>query len=69
MIKTKFVDDSQVVNGGELDIDVTFIGPGQDVIYKEQRREYDTIQFNTTVSGYGFYEKIQTTTSNQQTIR
>lgn len=40
----------QVVNGGELDVDVTVIGPGQDVIYKEQRREYDTIQFNTTVS-------------------
>lgn len=40
----------QVVNGGQLDIDVSVLGPSHNIIYSGQRKEYDQLQFNSTVS-------------------
>lgn len=40
----------QVVGGGSLDIDVTVLDPAHNIIYSGQRKEYDNVQFNTTVS-------------------
>lgn len=41
---------SQVLSGGQYDIDVIIEGPSQKLIYKEIRKEYDTFIFNVTVS-------------------
>lgn len=45
-----FLFNFQVVGGGALDIDVSVLGPAHNVIYSGQRKEYDNVQFNTTVS-------------------
>lgn len=41
----------QVVGGGELDVDVGIAGPNRQIIYKQLRKEFDTVHFNSTVSG------------------
>lgn len=41
----------QVVGGGELDVDVGIAGPSRQIIYKQLRKEFDTVHFNSTVSG------------------
>lgn len=48
-----FIAIFQVLAGGSLDVDVTVTGPNNHVVYKEVRKEYDTIAFNTTVSVNG----------------
>lgn len=59
-LKPKFIRfDSQVVSGGQLDVDVIVQGPNEKVFYKELRKEYDRFTFNTTVSIYlEFYSRM-----------
>lgn len=38
------------MRGGQLDVDVLIEGPDKNAIYKEYRKEYDTVTFNSTVS-------------------
>lgn len=40
----------QVINGGNLDVDVVLEGPNQEIIYKRVHEQYDTIHFKTNVS-------------------
>lgn len=40
----------QVINGGNLDVDVVLEGPNQEIIYKKVHEQYDTIHFKTNVS-------------------
>lgn len=59
-LKPKFIRfDSQVVSGGQLDVDVIVQGPNEKVFYKELRKEYDRFTFNTTVSiNLEFYSRM-----------
>lgn len=50
MLLLIFLCNSQVVGGGQKDIDVTVLGPSHNIVYSQQRKEYDQVQFNTTVS-------------------
>ena len=46
---------TQVTRGGNFDVDVSLLGPGDQIIYQKQRRQYDSVDFTTTESGEHYF--------------
>lgn len=45
----------QVTRGGNFDVDVVLYAPGDQIIYQKQRKQYDSIDFTTTVTGEHYF--------------
>lgn len=45
-----FFGKQKVVSGEHHDVDLHVESPGTKIIYKEHRKKYDSVEFNTTVS-------------------
>jgi len=46
---------SQVVSGGNYDVDVVIYGPGETILHQAQRKQYDSIDFNTKEKGEFYF--------------
>ena len=44
-----------MIQGGNYDVDVTLTSPGNGVLYQEQRKQYDSHEFKTQVSGEYYF--------------
>ena len=52
---SSFIIISQVIQGGNYDVDVKLISPGHGVLYQEQRKQYDSHEFTTQVAGEFYF--------------
>ena len=48
---TKCILEFQVVSGGNYDVDIRILDPDEKTLYDGRRKQYDSVQFTTTVTG------------------
>ena len=41
----------QVITGGQYDVDVKIEGPNKQIIYQQQKMQYDSHQFTAQITG------------------